>query len=81
VVSCGDGIKDDDHTELCDLLSLLCEPEPWLDGSDESAHFTPLSSLLILHNTSNNNTQAKVLSTLSVSVSVSQTAVRKQEVV
>jgi hypothetical protein len=81
MVSCGDGTKDEDRTKLCDLLSLECEPELWLDGPDESAHFIPLSNLLILHDTCNNNTQTKVPSTLGVSISVSRTGVRKQEVV
>jgi hypothetical protein len=70
-------MKDEDHAESYDLLSLECEPEPWLDGQDKSAHFTPLSSLLILHNTCNNNTQTKVSRTLGVS----RMGVRKQEVV
>jgi hypothetical protein len=61
-------MKDEDH----DLLSLECEPELSLDGLDEIARFTPLSSLLILHNTCNNNTQTKVPSTLGVSISVSR---------
>jgi hypothetical protein len=81
VVMCGDGTKDEDHTELCDLLSLECEPVLWLGGPDESARFTPLSSLLILHNTCNNNTQTIVPSTPGVSISVSRMGVRKQEVV
>jgi hypothetical protein len=63
-------MKDEDRAELCDLLSLECAPELWLDGPDESAHFTPLSSLLILHNTCNSNTQTKVPSTVVVSISV-----------
>jgi hypothetical protein len=69
MVSCGDGSKDKECAKLCDLLSLECEPKSWLDEPDESARFTPLSSLLILHNTCNNNTQTKVPSTLGVSVS------------
>jgi hypothetical protein len=71
MVSCSDGTKDEDHAKLCDLLSMECEPVPWLDGTEESTRFTPLSSLLILHNTCNNNTQTKVPSTLGVSISVS----------
>jgi hypothetical protein len=71
LVSFGEGMKDVDRAESCDLLSLECELEPWLDGLDESSHITPLSSLLILYNTCNNNTQTKVPSTLGVSFSVS----------
>jgi hypothetical protein len=74
-VSCGDGTKEEHRTELCDMLSLECEPEPGLDGPDEST-----CGLLILHNTCN-NTQRKVPITLGVSVSVSRTAGRKQKVV
>jgi hypothetical protein len=80
-VSCDDVMKDKDRVEHCDMLSLECEPEPWLDGPEESAHFTPLSIVLILHNTCNNNTQTKEPSTLGVSVSIRRTGVRKQEVV
>jgi hypothetical protein len=57
------------------------EPEPQLDGPDESAHFTPLNNFFILHNTCNNNTQQEVPITLGVSISVSRTGGRKQNVV
>jgi hypothetical protein len=50
-------MKDEDHGESCDPLSLESEPEPRLDGLDESAYFTPLNNFFILHNTCNNNTQ------------------------
>jgi hypothetical protein len=63
-------MKDEDHSESCDPLSLECEPEPRLDGKDESACFTPLNNFLNLHNTCNNNTQQEVPSTLGVSVSI-----------
>jgi hypothetical protein len=62
-------MKDEDHNESCDLLSPEREPEPRLDGPDESACFTPLNNFFILHNTCNNNTQQEVPSTLGVSVS------------
>jgi hypothetical protein len=78
---CSDGTMDEDHGESCDSLSPEHELEPRLDGPDESAHFTPLNNFFILHNTCNNNTQQKVLSTLGVSVSISQTGGRKQKVV
>jgi hypothetical protein len=81
MVPCGDGTKDNDRGESCDLLSPEREPEPQLDGPDESARFTPLNNFFILHNTCNNNTQQEVSSTLGVSVSVSQTGGRKQRVV
>jgi hypothetical protein len=77
VVSCGDGMKDEDCGESCDPLSLECEPEPRLDGPDVSAHFTPLNKFFILHNTCNNNTQQEVPTTLGVSVSVSRMGERK----
>jgi hypothetical protein len=70
VVLCSDGTKDEDHGESCNLLSPECEPEPQLDGLDESAHFTPLNNFFILHNTCNNNTQQEVPSTLGVSISL-----------
>jgi hypothetical protein len=81
MVSCGDGTKDEDCDESCDPLSQECEPEPQLDGLDESARFTPLNNFFILHNTCNNNTQQEVPSTLGVSVSISRTGERKQRVV
>jgi hypothetical protein len=81
VVSCGDGTKDEDRGESCDPLSPEYEPEPWLDGADESARFTPLNKFFILHNTCNNNTQQEVPSTLGVSISISQMSGRKQRVV
>jgi hypothetical protein len=56
MVPCGGGTKDEDCGKSCDPLSLECEPEPQLDGPDESAHFTPLNNF-IMHNTCNNNTQ------------------------
>jgi hypothetical protein len=80
-IPCGDGTKDEDRDESCDPLSTECELEPWLDGLDESARFTPLNNFFILHNTCNNNTQQEVPSTLGVSVSVSRMGGRKQRVV
>jgi hypothetical protein len=56
VVPCGDGTKDEDYGESCDLLSPERELEAQLDGPDESARFTPLNNLFNLHNTRNNNT-------------------------
>jgi hypothetical protein len=81
-VPCGDVTKDKDCGESCDPLSSEREPEPQLDGPDESARFTPLNNF-ILHNTCNNNTQHEVPSTLgvSISVSVSRMGGRKQKVV
>jgi hypothetical protein len=82
VVPCGDGMKDEDRSESYDLLSLEREPDPLLEGPNESACLTPLNNFFILHNTCNNNTQQEVLSTLgvSVSVSVNRTGGRKQRV-
>jgi hypothetical protein len=80
-VPCGDGTKDEGYSESCDPLSLEREPDPRLDGPDETARFTPLNNFFILHNTCNNNRQQEVPSTLGVSVSVSQTGGRKQRVV
>jgi hypothetical protein len=71
MVPCGDRTKDEDRGEICDPLSLKHEPEPRLDGTDESARFTPLNNFFILHNTCNNNTQREIPSTLGVRVSVS----------
>jgi hypothetical protein len=79
MVPCGDATKDKDHGESCDLLSPEREPEPWLDGLDESVHFTPLNNFIILHNTYNKNTQQEVPSTLGVSIS--RMGGRKQKVV
>jgi hypothetical protein len=79
MVPCGNGMKDEDHGESCDLLSPEREPEPRLDGPDESARFTPLNNFFILHNTCNNNTQQEVPSTLGVSVR--RMGGRKQKVV
>jgi hypothetical protein len=73
-------MKDEDHSESCDPLSLERELEPRLDGPDESTRFTPLNNFLIMHNTCN-NTQQEVPSTLGVSVSVSRMGERKQRVV
>jgi hypothetical protein len=70
-------MKDEDRDESCDPLSSEREPEPRLDGLDESTRFTPLNNVFILHNTRNNNTQQEVPSTLGVSVSVSRTGGRK----
>jgi hypothetical protein len=70
MVQCDDGMKDKDHVESCDPLSLEREPEPRLDGPYESTHFTPLNKFFILHNTCN-NTQEEVPSTLGVSISIS----------
>jgi hypothetical protein len=69
-VPCGDGTKDKDHGESCDPLSPEHEPEPRLDGPDESTCFTPLNNFFKLHNTCN-NTQEEVPSTLGVSISIS----------
>jgi hypothetical protein len=63
----------------CDPLSPEHEPEPQLDGPDESARFTPLNNFFILHNTCNNNTQQEVPST--IGVSVSRTGGNKQRIV
>jgi hypothetical protein len=71
----------EDYSESCDPLSPEHEPEPQLDGPDESARFTPLDNFFILHNTCNNNTQQEVSITLGVSISISQTGGRKQKVV
>jgi hypothetical protein len=79
-VSCGEGMKDEDHAESY-YPSPECELEPQLDGPDENARFTPPINFFILHNTCNNNTQQKVPSTLGVSVSVSRMGGRKQRVV
>jgi hypothetical protein len=79
-VSCGEGTKDEDCAESCDPLQEH-ELEPWLDGPDKNARFTPLNNFFILHSTCNNNTQQEVPSTLGVSVSVSRTGGRKQKVV
>jgi hypothetical protein len=81
VVPCSDGMKDEDRGESYDPLSSECEPEPQLDGPDESARFTPLNNSFILHNTCNNNTQQEVPSTLGVSISICQMGERKQRVV
>jgi hypothetical protein len=81
MVPCGDGTKDEDCGESCDPLAQECEPEPRLDGPDESAHFTPLNNFFIMPNTCNNNIQQEVPSTLGVSVSVSRMGGRKQKVV
>jgi hypothetical protein len=70
-------MKDEDRDESCDSLSPECEPEPQLDGPDESARFTPLNNF-IMHNTCNNNTQQQVPRTLGVSVT--RTGGRKQGV-
>jgi hypothetical protein len=73
-------MKDEDRGESCDPLSPEREPEPLLDETDESTRFTPLNNFFILHNTSNNNTQQEVPSTLDVSVSVSRMGGRKENV-
>jgi hypothetical protein len=78
LVSCGDGTKDEDRAESYDPLSPEREPEPRLDGPDESTRFTALNNFFILHNTCNNNTQQEVPSTLGVSVS--RMGGRKQKV-
>jgi hypothetical protein len=77
-VMCGDVTKDKDCGESCDPLSPEHEPEPRLDGPDESARFIPLNNFFIMHNTCNNNTH-EVPNTLGVSVS--RTGGRKQKVV
>jgi hypothetical protein len=74
-------MKDEDRGESCDPLSLEREPEPRLDGPDESARFTPLDNFFILHTACNNSTQQEVCSTLGVSVSTSRTGGWKQKVV
>jgi hypothetical protein len=78
MVPCSDGMKDKDRGESCDPLSPEREPEPWMDGPDESARFTLLNNVFILHNTCNNRTQQEV--TLGVSISVSRIGGRKQRV-
>jgi hypothetical protein len=78
MVPCSDGMKDKDRGESCDLLSPERELEPWMDGPDESARFTLLNNVFILHNTCNNRTQQEV--TLGVSISVSRIGGRKQRV-
>jgi hypothetical protein len=80
MVPCSDGTKDEDRGESSDPLSPEHEPEPRLDGPDESSRFTPLNNFFILHNTCNNNTQQEVPSTLGASVSISQIGGRKQKV-
>jgi hypothetical protein len=68
-VSCGEGMKDEDHVKSCDP-SPEHEPESRLDGLDESTHFTLPINFFILHSTCNNNTQQQqVPSTLGISVS------------
>ncbi|WP_428637386.1 hypothetical protein, partial [Shewanella sp.] len=81
VVPCGDGTKDEDHSESCYPLSPKCEPEPPLDWPDESACFTQLNNFFILHNTRNNNTQQELPSTIGVGISISRTGGRKQRLV
>jgi hypothetical protein len=71
-------MKDGDRGGSYDPLSPEREPEPRLDGLDESDCFTPLNNF-ILRNTCNNNTQQEVPSTLGVSVS--RAGGRKQKVV
>jgi hypothetical protein len=80
VVRCSDGTKDEDRGEFCDPLPPNHEPEPWLDGPDQNAHFTPLNNFFILYNICNNNTQQEVPSTLGISISVGRTGGRKQKV-
>jgi hypothetical protein len=46
MVPCGDGMKDEDHGESCNPLSLEHEPVPQLDGPDESARFTRLNNFV-----------------------------------
>jgi hypothetical protein len=77
MVPCDDGMKDEDRGVSCDPLSPEREPEPQLDRLEESARFTPLNNLFILHNTCNNNTQQEVHNTLGVSVSISRMGGRK----
>jgi hypothetical protein len=72
-------MKDEDRGESYDSLSPEHEPEPQLDGPDESVRFTPLNHFFIMHNACNNNTQQEVPSTLGVSVS--RMGGRKQKVV
>jgi hypothetical protein len=74
-------MKDEDHAESYDPLSPEREPEPRLDGTDKSAHFTPLNNFFILQSTCNNNTQQEVPTTLGVSISVSRMGGRKLKVV
>jgi hypothetical protein len=81
MVSCNDGMKDEDHCESCDSLSPEREPKPRLDGLDESALFTSLNNFFILHNTSNNKTQQEVPSTLGFSISFSEMGGRKERIV
>jgi hypothetical protein len=51
MVLCSDGMKDEDHIESCDLLSLERELEPRLDGPDENARFTPAQHMQKQHTT------------------------------
>jgi hypothetical protein len=81
VVPCGNGMKDKDHGESCNPLSLEREPDPQLDGPDGSACFTPLNNFFIMHSTCNDNTQHDVPSNLGVSFSVRRMGRRKQKVV
>jgi hypothetical protein len=81
MVPCDDGTKDEVHGESCDPLSPEHEPQPGLDGLDESARFIPLINFFNLHNTCNNNTQQEVPSTLGVSVSFSRMGGRKKNIV
>jgi hypothetical protein len=74
-------MMDEEHSESCDPLSSEHEPEPRLDGLDESACFTLLNNFFILHNTCNKNTLQEVPSTLGISVSISRMGGRKQKVV
>jgi hypothetical protein len=61
-------MKDEDHDESCDPLSLKLEPEPRQARPGESTLFTLVNNFFILHNTCN-NTQQEVPSSLGVSVS------------
>jgi hypothetical protein len=73
MISCSEGMKDEDNAESCDPL-----PKPQLDGLDENARLTPLNNFFTLHNTCNNNTQQEVPSTLGVSISINRIGGRKQ---
>jgi hypothetical protein len=42
-------MKDEDRGESCNPLSLEREPEPRLDGPDESSRFTPLNNFFYPH--------------------------------
>jgi hypothetical protein len=42
-------MKDEDRGESCDPFLPEHEPDPQLDGLDESTHFSPLNKFFILY--------------------------------